>query len=288
MVRGADSRYSTAPINPRGVGKLRRLVRSDDPIPEGHIRLSQAFDLYYEAVTPNWQGLDAAINEHIASPPAAGKDGEATNPLVVASNARDAARGAAEMKFRKALAAGELRALIRDPDNGRYLSCRGTVGKGRTMTGGSPPALTRILLSLATFFSLAHPPLLTVTCGPSSLRTRSLIVARSVPGRDAPSAFASLRRQNLREESGALAAPAVHVRGRKPSYPRASIRKWVFELMGHHDEFSLDDPEWKSQADLERAILHKFALSGKTPAESTVRALIREPLAQWRAQKAGN
>jgi hypothetical protein len=42
-------------------------------------------------------------------PPAAGKDGEATNPLVLAFNARDAARGAAEMRFRKALAAGELR-----------------------------------------------------------------------------------------------------------------------------------------------------------------------------------
>jgi len=100
---------------------MPRLVRSDDPIPVGHIRLSQAFDLYYEAVTHNWQGLDAAINEPMASPPAAGKDGEATNPLVLAFNARDAARGAAEMKFRKALAAGELRALIRDPDNGALL-----------------------------------------------------------------------------------------------------------------------------------------------------------------------
>ena len=86
---------------------MPRLVRSDDPIPEGYVRLSQAFDLYYEAVTPNWQGLDAAINEPMASPPAVEKDGAATNPLVLAFNARDAARGAAEMKFRKALAAGE-------------------------------------------------------------------------------------------------------------------------------------------------------------------------------------
>jgi hypothetical protein len=82
---------------------MPRLVRSDDPIPVGHIRLSQAFDLYYEAVTPNWQGLDAAVNEPMASPPAARKDAEATNPLVLAFNARDAARGAAEMKFRKAI-----------------------------------------------------------------------------------------------------------------------------------------------------------------------------------------
>src|SRR5262249_60938081 len=139
MVRGAGSRYSTAPIDPRGVGKMPRLVRSDDPIPVGHIRLSQAFDLYYEAMTPNWQGLDADINEPMASPPAAGKDGEATNPLVLAFNARDAARGAAEMKFRKALAAGGVRALIRDPDNGALLELsRG--GWGRSSDDGGVAA----------------------------------------------------------------------------------------------------------------------------------------------------
>jgi len=42
---------------------MARWICSDDPIPEGHIRLSQAFDL-----SPNWQGLDAAINEPMASP----------------------------------------------------------------------------------------------------------------------------------------------------------------------------------------------------------------------------
>jgi hypothetical protein len=58
--------------------------------------------------------------------------------------------------------------------------------------------------------------------------------------------------------------------------------------MDHHGEFSLDDPQWKSQADLERAILEKFSGRNQYPVESTVRDLIREPLAQWCAQKAGN
>src|SRR5262245_48769321 len=98
---------------------MARWSRSDDPIPKGHIRLSQAFDLYYEAVTPNWLQLDAAINE--ARPPTDGTDADATDPLGLAFNARDGARGAAEMKFRKALAAGELRAFIRDPDSGALL-----------------------------------------------------------------------------------------------------------------------------------------------------------------------
>jgi hypothetical protein len=242
---------------------MARWICSDDPIPEGHIRLSQAFDLYYEAVTPNWQGLDAAINE-LASAPADGKDGEATNPLVMAFNARDAARGAAEMKFRKALAAGELRALIHDPDNGAFLELSRDAWE--RSSDGFTAGFNEDFVEPGDFFQPGPPAVINGYLRPVFFKDEefSSWIARSVPGRD------------------------VHVRGRKPSYDRAPIRKWVFELMGYHGEFSLDDPEWKSQADLERAILDRFARSGKTPAESTVRALIREPLAQWRAQKAGN
>ena len=245
---------------------MPRLVRSDDPIPVGHIRLSQAFDLYYEAVTPNWQGLDAAINEPMASPPAAGKDGEATNPLVLAFNARDAARGAAEMKFRKALAAGELRALIRDPDNGALLELSRDGWERSSDDGGFAAGFDEDFVEPGDFFQPGPPAVTNGYLRPVFFKDEefSSWIARSVPGRD------------------------VHVRGRKPSYDRASIRKWVFGLMDYHGEFSLDDPEWKSQADLERAILERFALSGNTPVESTVRALIREPLAQWRASKARN
>jgi hypothetical protein len=243
---------------------MPRLVRSDDPIPVGHIRLSQAFDLYYEAVTSNWQGLDAAINEPMASPPAAGKDGEATNPLVLASNARDAARGAAEMKFRKALAAGELRALIRDPDNGALLELSRDGWERLSDDGGFAAGFDEDFVEPGDFFQPGPSAVTNGYLRPVFFKDEEFNswIARSVPGRD------------------------VHDRGRKPFYDRTSIRKWVFDLMDHRDEFSLDDPEWKSQADLERAILDKLERSGKTPSESTVRALIREPLAQWRAQKA--
>ena len=245
---------------------MARWICSDDPIPEGHIRLSQAFDLYYEAVTPNWQGLDAAINEPMASPPVAGKDGGATNPLVLAFNARDAARGAAEMKFRKALAAGELRALIRDPDNGALLELSRDGWERSSNDGGFAAGFDEDFVEPSDFFQ-PGPPAVTNGC----LRPVVFMeeefnswIARNVPGRD------------------------VHVRGRKPSYHRPSVRKWVFDLMDHHGELSLDDPQWKSQADLERAILRKFSERNQYPVESTVRDLIHEPLAQWRASKARN
>jgi len=244
---------------------MPRLVRSDDPIPVGHIRLSQAFDLYYEAVTPNWQGLDAAINEPMPSPPAAGKEGEATNPLVLAFNARDAARGEAEMKFSKALAAGGLRALIRDPDNGELLELSRDGWERSSDDGGFAAGFDEDFVEPGDFFQPGPPAVTNGYLRPVFFKDEEFNswIARSVPGRD------------------------VRVGGRKPSYDRASFRKWVFDLMDHHGEFSIDD-EWKSQADLERAILEKFSGCNKPPAESTVRVLIREPLEQWRASKARN
>jgi hypothetical protein len=44
-----------------GGAVMTRWDRSDDPIPEGHIRLSEAFDAYYRKVTPNWEDLEKAI-----------------------------------------------------------------------------------------------------------------------------------------------------------------------------------------------------------------------------------
>src|SRR5262249_5887664 len=136
---------------------MARWICSDDPIPEGHIRLSQAFDLYYEAVTPNWQGLDTAINEPMASPPAAGKDGEATKTLVLAFNARDAARGAAEMKYRKARGAGELRALMGDPDNGALLELSRDGWKGSSDEGGFAAGFDEVFVEPGDFFQPAPP-----------------------------------------------------------------------------------------------------------------------------------
>jgi hypothetical protein len=170
------------------------------------------------------------------------------------------------MKFRKALAAGELRALIRDPDNGALLELSRDGWERSSDDGGFVAGFDEDFVEPGDFFQPGPPAVTNGYLRPVFFKDEefSSWIARSVPGRD------------------------VHVRGRKPSYDRTPIRKWVFELMDYHGEFSLDDPEWKSQADLERAMLERFAPSENTPAESTVRALIREPLAQWRAQKAGN
>jgi hypothetical protein len=238
---------------------MQRLARSDDPIPVGHISLSEAFDLYYETITPNWPELDAAIN---AAAPADFTD----RSLVLAFNARDEARGAAEIKFRAALTAGELRAMIRDPANGDLLELSRNGWERSSDNAGFAAGFDEDFVEPGDPFQPGPTAVINGYLRPVFFKDGEFNswIARSAPGRD------------------------VHVRGRKPSYGRASIRKWVFDLMDHHGEFYPDDPDWKSQADLERAILDKFALSGKAPAESTVRVLIREPLAEWRAQKAGN
>jgi hypothetical protein len=44
-----------------GGAVMTRWDRSDDPIPEGHIRRSELFEAYYRKVTPNWGDLEKAI-----------------------------------------------------------------------------------------------------------------------------------------------------------------------------------------------------------------------------------
>ena len=57
----------------------------------------------------------------------------------------------------------------------------------------------------------------------------------------------------------------------------------IFRLMGHHSEFTPDDPEWNAQARLEEAIADfcqdKFK---KTPGETQIREHVRLALERWR------
>jgi hypothetical protein len=70
--------------------------------------------------------------------------------------------------------------------------------------------------------------------------------------------------------------------GRKPKYPPEQIRDFVFNKMDHNGEFYLGDPNWRAEADLVRALLEEFEM-----ADSTAKDLIKGPLAEWRAAKAG-
>jgi hypothetical protein len=243
---------------------MPRWVRADDPIPLDHIRLSEAFDLYYQTVTPNWRELDAAINTAM---PVNAKDAPKHDhkALVLAFNARDAARDTADMKFRAVLAAGKLQPMIRNPATGELLrlSRGGWEREAQHFPGGfdedfvepgdafqpGPPAVTDVYLRPVFFNEKNFENWLRIVSGGDGAHPR---------------------------------------RGRKPLYNRARIRELVFEKMDHHGDLSPDDPEWKSQADLERAIADELAKSGLTPATSTLRDSIREPLAEWRARKADN
>ena len=64
-------------------------------------------------------------------------------------------------------------------------------------------------------------------------------------------------------------------------FDREQVARIVFEKMDHHGEFASSDLQWRSQADLERAVMEEL---GWIPAESTVRELIKKPLEAWRRQ----
>jgi hypothetical protein len=91
-----------------------------DPIPQRGIRLPEAFELFYQKVTPNWSELEDAVSA--ADKARSGKFTKKTNdPVFAACRAREAARERAAERFMPALEAGELCALIRDPDHGSNL-----------------------------------------------------------------------------------------------------------------------------------------------------------------------
>jgi hypothetical protein len=209
---------------------MPRWIRSDDPIPQGHIRLSEAFGLYYQTVTPNWRELDKAIN---AATPVNAADAprrdnkEADAALILAFNARDAARDTADKKFRAALAAGELRAMIRDPDKGTLLELsRNGWNKTSSDDGGFPGAFDEDFVEPGDAFQPGPPAVIH-----GSLR---------------PVFFNEEEFNNwlLRIVSG---GSDTHRKpsGRKRLYDRKHIKELVFERMDYHGDFSDDDPKWK-------------------------------------------
>jgi hypothetical protein len=86
----------------------------------------------------------------------------------------------------------------------------------------------------------------------------------------------------------AIGAPATKGKGgRKPIVDWGVVFVELERLMDHHNEFSPDDPEWNAQARLVEA-LQKFCSDkfGIEPDKNTIEGRIKEPLSQWREQKA--
>ena len=79
-------------------------------------------------------------------------------------------------------------------------------------------------------------------------------------------------------------------RGRKRKIPQAEIDIAVAELLDHHGDFSDDDPDWRTQSQLEagtRETLAKKFGEKNVPLESTLREYISLAYGQWKARKAG-
>jgi hypothetical protein len=89
------------------------------------------------------------------------------------------------------------------------------------------------------------------------------------------------------EEGGEISVPAVEShRGRRPEYDWEALKGETFRLMDHHDEFSVDDPEWNAQARLEDALLQFSETSwGRQPSVPSLRPKLKAWLAEWRGRK---
>jgi hypothetical protein len=75
-------------------------------------------------------------------------------------------------------------------------------------------------------------------------------------------------------------------RGRKPKVDwDGFVKPRLFKLLDYHGCPNSADPEWRHQADVEKAVAD---ICGVSVAESTVREHTRRLLSEWRHKKAGN
>jgi hypothetical protein len=256
------------------------LPRSDDPLPANTIRFSEAFDLFYQSTEPRWKEIDAHIdatsdqlNKAPPEPVELTADGGLPflgtgtltdrHQLAIAKaeaiNARETAYSNARTRWYGHLAAGDFDPRVRDPQTGEAL-CLDRAGWN---------------------------------CSPGPWLLGDFVCPDD-PWQPGPMAAigGSLRpvfffREVFEAQLKKLTQPAKQKRrGKKPIYDRVRIQKIVSEKMDYHGEFDVADRDWKSKADLERAVLAELGDKGIAPAESTIRKLIAGPLDGWRALRA--
>jgi hypothetical protein len=234
------------------------MLRSDDPLPQNVIRFPEGFERFFRATEPRWQELEAAANDAFAAFEKGGFPQALQHEWHAALDARERSRFAAWGQWRSSLAGGLFVPCIRDPDNNVILELD---KKGWAHSQGLGP------YCFIDDFVCPDDP---IVPGPLA----------AIGGKLRPVFFV----ENAFEAALAAVSGPVPDGGRKrsgqrPVYDREQITRIVFELMNHHGEFDASDPEWRAQADLERAVTETL---GSNPAESTVRRLIKKPLEAWR------
>jgi hypothetical protein len=234
------------------------MMRSDDPLPQNVIRFSEGFERFFQSTEPRCQELEAAANDAFLAfekgdfRPALQGEWHAT------LDALDRARFGAWGPWRSNLALGRFVPCIRDPDNNVILELD---KKGWARSQGLGP------YCFIDDFVCPDDPIVPGPLAAIGGKLRPVFFLKD--------AFEKALAAMNGRSTGSR-------RGPKRRYDPGLARQIVFEQMDHHGEFDPSDPQWRAQADLERAVMERL---GSNPAESTVRGLIKKPLEAWRLGK---
>jgi hypothetical protein len=262
------------------------LPRSDDPLPPNAIRFSEAFELFYRSIE-GWQEIEARVADAIAKynedpselmelPRFLGQ-GAITerHRLAVARSeaiaAQETARADAWESWRSDLAGGRFEPCIRDPRTGDILHLD---KRGWACDPGLGPGP-----EIEDFVCHDDPR----QPGPSTEidgKLRPVFFNRDT--------FAAALSSQTKAAAPENPKAAKAGRGPKPKYDPQYIYEIVFYLMDENGEISPDDPDWKTQGDLERAVADRLAKDGLYPSESRLRELVTPALEAWRSKKADN
>jgi hypothetical protein len=229
-------------------------VRSDDPLPRDAIRLSDAFELYCRAVTPEVIGIETELAVATEDCEKHGGSEGRQERLNQAFDALDASRKIAEKSFR--VAADRPTALIRDPKNHEILKLDhrswdekanfGIVGFHEDFVDPDdlmqPGPHTYLNGALRPVFFEEHD---------FHEWLRSLRPAKevAVPG-------------DLDDEVGAIAAPTIPQSksraGRKRIFDWDAMEQTLSQLLAERGDPNDPSADWRSTAELAKIIITKF------------------------------
>jgi hypothetical protein len=247
--------------------------RATDPLPLNVIRLSDAFNRYYRAITPDAAAIDSELTvaqRILTTPAATAIDAKAAKEKINgALSARENAESRAEMAFRAALATGRPMACIRDPKTGDVLQLLDYRQWTERNNFGTPG-----------FSEDFVDPDDLIQPGPSAC----------IDGLSRPVFFYQREFDEwLSQQSPSGPQEPMRV-GAPATYDWDDIEQFVFRELDNRGDFRESNQvlDWRTQNDVIRAIeiyLNNLPCEAPVPAHSTLKPRVKDIITRWRALK---
>jgi hypothetical protein len=231
-------------------------------VPEDAILLSEAFALFCRAAIPKWQEIEnaaeAALNDQ----------SEITRRTAL--DVLDAATRDAELEFRKHLATGKPRALMRDPATGANVAVSRAEWTARQSFAGMGFSEDFVWSG-----DLIQP-------GPDAISGGALRPVYFLP-HDFKEFIVGLEGEKPKP---AVPETSQSKRGPKERYDWMAAEKIAIESLDYHGDFMPADPDWNRPGQLVNVLRDQYCSPlDQDPSNSQIYQRVRAMIERWRQSR---